>query len=96
MPGSEFMLSADDGQSLLARRWLPEERPRAVLQIAHGLTEHSGRYARLAAALNAAGYGVYANDLAATGPGPRPPTSAISPTRAVGTRWSATSGPSTA
>ena len=62
MPGSEFMLSADDGQSLLARRWLPEGRPRAVLQIAHGLTEHSARYARLAAALNAAGYGVYAND----------------------------------
>ena len=91
MPGSEFMLSADDGQSLLARRWLPEGRPRAVLQIAHGLTEHSARYARLAAALNAVGYGVYANDL--RGHGPRPATSAISPTKAAGIRWSATSGP---
>ena len=28
MPGSEFELRADDGQSLLARRWLPEGRPR--------------------------------------------------------------------
>ena len=62
MPGSEFEFRANDGQSLLARRWLPDAPPRAVVQIAHGLAEHSGRYARLAAALNAAGYAVYAND----------------------------------
>ncbi len=68
MPGSEFTFRADDGQSLLARRWLTEGRPRAVVQIAHGLTEHSGRYARLAAALNAAGYAVYANDHRGHGP----------------------------
>jgi alpha-beta hydrolase superfamily lysophospholipase len=68
MPGSEFTLRADDGQSLLTRRWLPEGPPRAIVQIAHGLTEHSGRYARLAAALNAAGYGVYAADLRGHGP----------------------------
>jgi len=68
MPGSEFMLRADDGQSLLARRWLPEGRPRATMQIAHGLAEHSGRYARLAAALNEAGYAVYASDHRGHGP----------------------------
>jgi alpha-beta hydrolase superfamily lysophospholipase len=68
MPGSEFEFRADDGQSLLARRWLPSGRPRAIVQIAHGLTEHSGRYARLAAALNVAGYGVYANDHRGHGP----------------------------
>jgi alpha-beta hydrolase superfamily lysophospholipase len=68
MPGSEFELRTDDGQSLLARRWLPDGRPRAVVQIAHGLAEHSARYARLAAALNAAGYGVYANDHRGHGP----------------------------
>ena len=62
MPESEFTVRADDGHTLFARRWLPEGRPRAIVQIAHGLSEHSGRYARLAAALNAAGYGVYAND----------------------------------
>lgn len=33
------------------------------MQIVHGLAEHAGRYARLATALNAAGYAVYANDL---------------------------------
>ena len=68
MPGSEFELRTDDGQSLLARRWLPEGRPRAVVQIAHGLSEHSARYVRLAAALNAAGYAVYANDHRGHGP----------------------------
>ena len=68
MPASEFELRADDGQSLLARRWLPEGRPRAIVQIAHGLTEHSRRYARLAAALNAAGYGVYVADMRGHGP----------------------------
>jgi alpha-beta hydrolase superfamily lysophospholipase len=68
MSGSEFELRADDGLSLLARRWLPEDRPRAVVQIAHGLAEHSARYARLAAALNAAGYAVYANDHRGHGP----------------------------
>jgi alpha-beta hydrolase superfamily lysophospholipase len=68
MPGSEFTLRADDCQNLLARRWLPEGSVRAVLQIAHGLAEHSARYARLAFALNAAGYGVYANDHRGHGP----------------------------
>jgi alpha-beta hydrolase superfamily lysophospholipase len=68
MPGSEFELRADDGERLLGRRWLPEGRPRAIVQIAHGLAEHSARYARFAGALNAAGYGVYANDLRGHGP----------------------------
>ena len=93
MPGSEFEFRADDGQSLLARRWLPEGRPRAVVQIAHGLAEHSARYARIAGALNAAGYAVYANDHRGHGPKAAPPISAISPTRADGARSSATSGP---
>src|SRR6516164_1624850 len=68
MAGSEFELHTDDGRSLLGRRWLPHVRPRAGVQIAHGLAEHSARYARLAAALNAAGYAVYANDHRGHGP----------------------------
>ncbi len=68
MPESEFDFRAEDGQMLLARRWLPEGPARAVLQIAHGLAEHSARYARLAAALNSAGYAVYANDHRGHGP----------------------------
>ncbi len=38
------------------------DSPRGVVQIAHGLGEHAGRYAELAAALNSAGYSVYADD----------------------------------
>jgi alpha-beta hydrolase superfamily lysophospholipase len=68
MPESEFELRADDGHALLGRVWLPEGRPRAIVQIAHGLAEHSARYARLAAALNASGYAVYANDHRGHGP----------------------------
>ena len=72
MPATEFELRADDGERLLARRWLPEGRPRAAVQIAHGLAEHSARYARFAAALNAAGYAAYANDHRGHGPKAKP------------------------
>lgn len=36
--------------------------PRAVVQIAHGVGEHAGRYAAVIAALTTAGYTVYADD----------------------------------
>ena len=68
MSESEFAFQAGDGTSLLARRWLPGSPPRAVVQIAHGLAEHSARYGRFARALNAAGYGAYAFDLRGHGP----------------------------
>jgi alpha-beta hydrolase superfamily lysophospholipase len=68
MAESAIQFDADDGVRLSARRWLPEGRPRAAVQIAHGLAEHSARYARLAAELNAAGYAVYANDHRGHGP----------------------------
>lgn len=59
---STFTLTTPDGVDLFVYCWLPAEQPKAVVQIAHGLAEHAARYARLAAALNAAGYAVYAND----------------------------------
>ncbi|MDN3310817.1 alpha/beta fold hydrolase [Microbacterium oryzae] len=40
----------------------PEGQPRGVVQVLHGVGEHAGRYAALAAALTAAGYVVYADD----------------------------------
>jgi len=62
MQSSSFTLAAADGVELFVHRWLPERAARAVVQVAHGLAEHSGRYARLAEALTGAGYAVYAHD----------------------------------
>ncbi len=46
----------------MVHRWRGEGSPRAVLVIAHGMGEHALRYARLAEAMNNAGFVVYAND----------------------------------
>lgn len=59
---STFTLATADGTDLFVYHWLPAGQSRAVVQIAHGLAEHAGRYARLAEALTGAGYAVYAND----------------------------------
>ncbi|GAC1571865.1 MAG: alpha/beta hydrolase [Candidatus Elarobacter sp.] len=52
----------NDGVDVVGYRWLPAGRVKAAVTIAHGMAEHAGRYARFAAALNAAGYAVYAPD----------------------------------
>jgi alpha-beta hydrolase superfamily lysophospholipase len=59
---STFTLTTPDSVDLFTYYWLPIEKPKAVVQIAHGLAEHAGRYARLADALTSVGYAVYAND----------------------------------
>lgn len=43
-------------------RWWPIDSPRGVVLIAHGASEHSGRYDRFARALNAAGFAAVALD----------------------------------
>lgn len=56
-------LPLDDGAQLALYNWpAPEGSIKAVVQIAHGLAEHAGRYDRLALALTRAGYLVYASD----------------------------------
>jgi alpha-beta hydrolase superfamily lysophospholipase len=59
---SSFTLAAPDGAAVFVYRWLADAPPKAAVQVAHGLAEHAGRYARLAAALTDAGYAVYADD----------------------------------
>lgn len=43
-------------------QWWPVDAPRGVVLIAHGASEHSGRYDRFARALNAAGFAAVALD----------------------------------
>jgi alpha-beta hydrolase superfamily lysophospholipase len=58
----ELIVRADDGFPLFVRRWNAPGSPRAVVQIAHGMAEHGGRYAALASALNDIGATVIAGD----------------------------------
>lgn len=62
MRSTSFTYTARDGKELSATSWLPERRPLGIVQIVHGLGEHRGRYERLARALCAAGFAVYAED----------------------------------
>jgi len=57
-----FTTPGRGGLDLYAQAWLPDTAPRAVVIVAHGLGEHSGRYGRLATDLVAAGHAVYALD----------------------------------
>jgi alpha-beta hydrolase superfamily lysophospholipase len=62
MQSSTFTLASRDGTQLHVNRWLPDGPAKAVVQVAHGMAEHSERYARFAERLTASGYAVYAND----------------------------------
>jgi alpha-beta hydrolase superfamily lysophospholipase len=58
----ESTVAGIGGLDLFARAWLPDAPPHAVIVLAHGLGEHSGRYATLAAELVGRGCAVYALD----------------------------------
>src|SRR5688572_33161068 len=62
MDETTFSFAAADGSDITVYRWTGDQAPKAVVQIAHGMGEHAGRYRRLAEALTGAGYVVYAND----------------------------------
>lgn len=62
----DFTFASEVDQApIFVRKWLPPcgIRPRAALQVTHGIAEHSGRYDRLARFLAAEGCVVYALDL---------------------------------
>jgi alpha-beta hydrolase superfamily lysophospholipase len=62
MRAEPFHLQTDDGVELYVHRWLPEGRARGIVEIAHGMAEHAGRYERFAAALTDRGWAVYGPD----------------------------------
>ena len=55
-------LSADGKTAIHAAEWMPEGTPRAVLQIVHGVSEHTLRYAPFAEYLTAHGFAVVGHD----------------------------------
>jgi len=62
MKHTEFNWNAD-GITFYGQAWEPDAPPRAVVALVHGLGEHCGRYAHVAAAFNQAGYALMAFDL---------------------------------
>lgn len=63
MNDTSFYYKSSDGIEIYARKWLPQdEKTKAVVQIAHGMGEHIGRYHDFAQALTEKGYAVYGND----------------------------------
>ena len=65
---TEFQHRVGGGLHAWVRSWRPDAPPRATLQVVHGMAEHGGRYARLAAALAERGIATYAHDLPGHGP----------------------------
>jgi alpha-beta hydrolase superfamily lysophospholipase len=61
MISESFTLKTSDHTDIFVYKWRPEN-PKALVQIAHGMAEHAGRYAGFAERLVNAGYAVYAND----------------------------------
>src|SRR4029077_20553326 len=57
-----FNFISDDGLSIACVKWSGQHKIRGVVQIAHGLGEHIGRYAKLAEILTRGEFVVYGND----------------------------------
>ncbi|MHA1455916.1 MAG: alpha/beta hydrolase [Promethearchaeota archaeon] len=62
MKSETFWYEDNDGVEIFVYRWLPDEKPKAIVQIAHGLGEHAARYTRVAEEFVKAGYATYADD----------------------------------
>ena len=63
MTRNEFTFPSADGKTgINAVEWLPEGRPRAVLQVSHGVAEYVLRYEPLAEYLTARGFAVAGHD----------------------------------
>lgn len=59
----ETILTSCDGLDLFCQGWEPEQKPKSLVCLVHGLGEHSGRYAHVAAAFVQAGCAIITFDL---------------------------------
>ncbi len=63
MKHTEFKFKTFDGLQLFGQSRQPEDKPRAVVCLIHGLGEHSERYVHVADSLTQAGYALISFDL---------------------------------
>lgn len=63
----EKLKSADDVTELNVVKWLPDGEIKGVIQVAHGITEHAGRYEQFANYFASKGYVVVVNDIVGHG-----------------------------
>ena len=61
-PSAEFNFTSSDGLRVACFRWDSHGPTRGVVQIAHGMGEHLGRYSETIQLINSAGLTVYGND----------------------------------
>jgi len=61
MESADFTFQTEDGTRLHVSGWAVD-RPKAIVQVLHGIADHGSRYARLAEALARADYTTYAHD----------------------------------
>jgi alpha-beta hydrolase superfamily lysophospholipase len=59
---SAFTFQAVDGVTIFAKKWINEGKPKAIVQIAHGMAEHLARYDAFARELVVENCYVYGND----------------------------------
>jgi alpha-beta hydrolase superfamily lysophospholipase len=62
MRRDDFSFNSEDGLEIAYYRWRAPAKAVGIVQIAHGMGEHSFRYAHVAEFLNQNGFHVYAND----------------------------------
>ena len=63
MAVNEWEWTSRDGLEMCARGWIPEEQPKAVVCLVHGLGEHVNRYNHIGEAFARAGYALQGFDL---------------------------------
>lgn len=73
MKAEQIMITGAGGMKLPGVLWMPEGKPRALLQITHGMTEHMGRYTALAEKLTVQDIAVAGLDLRGHGQNPGDP-----------------------
>ncbi|WP_026772332.1 alpha/beta hydrolase [Sediminibacillus terrae] len=63
MEQKTYWLTTDDHHKVFVRNWYQSNHsPKAIIQLAHGMAEHTGRYQRFAEFMVERNFAVYAND----------------------------------